>query len=125
MRAEDENTLLHDLCDRLVAPGGYRLAWVGWAEHDQARTIRPLAWAGHEADYLATIHVTWAEDEHGQSPVGRAIRTGTAQASRSIADDQAFVPWREEALRRGYRSSIALPVLVQDGATGVLALLFH
>jgi len=122
VRAEDENTLLHDLCDRLVAPGGYRLAWVGWAEHDQARTIRPLAWAGHEADYLATIRVTWAEDEHGQSPVGRAIRTGTAQASRSIADDQAFVPWREEALRRGYRSSIALPVLVQDGATGVLAL---
>lgn len=122
MRAEDENTLLHDLCDRLAAPGGYRLAWVGWAGHDQARTVRPLAWAGHEADYLTTIQVTWADDAHGQSPVGRALRSGTPQVARSIADDSTFAPWREEALRRGYRSSIALPVLVQDGAAGVLAL---
>ncbi|MEW6577912.1 MAG: PAS domain S-box protein [Chloroflexota bacterium] len=122
VRAEDESTLLHDLCDRLVTPGGYRLAWVGWAEHDQAHTVRPVAWAGHEADYLATIRVTWADDEHGQGPTGRAIRTGRPQMARFITDDPNFAPWREEALRRGYRSSIALPVDVQDGTSGMLAL---
>ncbi len=122
VRAEDENALLHDLCARLVTPGGYRLAWVGRAEHDQARTVRPVAWAGHEADYLAAIRVTWAEDEHGQSPVGRAIRTGCPQVARSIAGDPNFIPWREEALGRGYQSSIALPVALEGDTSGVLAL---
>ncbi|OPX21692.1 MAG: hypothetical protein B1H03_06120 [Planctomycetales bacterium 4484_113] len=46
----------------------------------------------------------------------RAIRAGKPTIGRDIRRDPAFAPWREEALKRGYASSIALP-LIADGKT--------
>ncbi len=116
MRATDENALLKTVCQIAVAVGGYRLAWAGYAEDDEAKTVRPAAQAGFEAGYLETLHITWADTERGRGPVGMAIRTGRPCAFRNLAEDPSFAPWREEALRRGYSSAIALP-LITDGRT--------
>ncbi len=122
LRATDEATLLQEICDILVTVGGYRLAWVGMAEHDRARTVRPLAWAGHEDGYLSAIRVTWAEgDPLAEGPIGRAIRTRKPQIVHFIERDPAFAPWREEALKRGYLSVIALPLIVREEVWSTLA----
>ncbi|GAB4409043.1 MAG: hypothetical protein Kow00106_02400 [Anaerolineae bacterium] len=121
VRAEDETGLLDALCQTIVTVGGYRLAWVGFAEQTAERLIRPAAWAGHEADYLATIRLTWAEEQTGLGPAGRAIRTRQPQTSRFIADDPSFF-WRAEALQRGYQSVVVLPFLVEGEETGILAI---
>lgn len=124
IRSTEEASLLDALCHIMVEQGGYRMAWVGFAEHDPAQTIRPAAHAGFEAGYLASVHLTWAENERGRSPGGLAIRTGQACVVRDIPGDPAFAPWREEALRRGYRSIIALPLTSEGqtfGALGVYA----
>ena len=121
--ATDEQTLLRDICQIICTVAGYRLAWVGLAEDDEAKTVRPVAWAGYEEGYLAKAHVTWADTERGRGPAGMAIRTGATGYIQDCATDPRFLPWREEALRRGYRSSIALPLLVAGGAAfGVLLL---
>ena len=123
VRATDEQTLLRDICQIICTVAGYRLAWVGLAEDDEAKTVRPVAWAGYEEGYLAKAHVTWADTERGRGPAGMAIRTGATGYIQDCATDPRFLPWREEALRRGYRSSIALPLLVAGGAAfGVLLL---
>ncbi len=121
VRASDEASLLESVCQTLVTEGGYRMAWVGFAEQTPERLVRPVAWAGHEADYLSTIRLTWAEDRYGQGPVGTAIRTRQPQASRFIADDPLFT-WRAEALQRGYQSVVALPFVVEDQKVGILAI---
>jgi hypothetical protein len=41
IRAESERELLNRLCRSIVTNGGYRMAWVGYAEQDEARTVRP------------------------------------------------------------------------------------
>lgn len=76
VRATEETRLLEDICGILVREGGYRMAWVGYAEHDEGKSVRPMAHAGFEDGYLQTANLTWADTERGRGPGGQAIRTG-------------------------------------------------
>jgi len=120
VRATTEASLLQTVCQAIVEVGGYRLAWVAIAEDDPARTVRPVAQAGDEEGYLETLNLTWADTERGRGPTGTAIRTGTPQVARRIATDPAFAPWRVEALKRGYHSSIAVPLTLDGAVIGAL-----
>jgi two-component system, cell cycle sensor histidine kinase and response regulator CckA len=120
VRVDDENTLLQAVCDLTVEEGGYRMAWVGYAETDAEKTVRPMAWAGAEADYLQTINVTWAEEAEPRRPISTAIRTGKAAVERDIGAGAEWSSWRAEALARGYRSTAALPLITDDKTIGAL-----
>lgn len=122
VRADNEQTLLAEMCRIIVEIGGYRLAWVGYAEQGPGKTVRPVAQAGYEEGYLATLNLTWADTERGRGPTGTAIRTGQPCIARNIQTDPAFVPWREEARKRGYASSMALPLRVNGEVIGALCI---
>jgi len=120
VRAKDEIQLLDTTCKLIVDIGGYRLAWVGLAEHDRRKTVRPVSWMGYEEGYLETLKLTWADTERGRAPGGTAIRTGEPVVARDIPNDPAYAVWRKEALKRGYASSIGLPLKIDDQAIGAL-----
>jgi two-component system cell cycle sensor histidine kinase/response regulator CckA len=117
IRAVDEQTLLNDICRIICDETGYRMAWVGYAENDDAKSVRPVAWAGVEDGYLATANITWADTEQGRGPTGTAIRTGEMACIRDFTTDPKAAPWRDGGLRRGYQSSIALPLKDESGST--------
>ena len=117
IRAENEQTLLDAVCRIVCDEAGYRMAWVGYVEHDDDRSIRPVAWGGAETGYLARGGFTWADTARGHGPSGTAIRSGTTACIQDFATDRGAVPWRESALQRGYRSSIALPLKDEHDAT--------
>ena len=94
-------------------------AWVGTVDADSDR-VTPRASAGQNGDYLEAIEITTDESDTGQGPTGRAVRTGSIQVSRAIAEDAEYEPWREEALERGYRSSGAVPIEYEGTLYGVL-----
>ncbi|MGD0641745.1 MAG: hypothetical protein ABSC22_13440, partial [Roseiarcus sp.] len=75
MRAVDEQTLLDDICRIVCDEAGYRMAWVGFAEHDEAKSVRPVASAGFDDGYLKFLKITWADTDWGRGAVGTAIRT--------------------------------------------------
>ncbi|MBI4979375.1 MAG: PAS domain S-box protein [Spirochaetes bacterium] len=121
VRAENEQCLLGDICKIINEKAGYIFVWVGYAEDDALKTIRPVAWAGTENGYLATARITWDDTERGRGPSGSAIRNGTSVSIQDFAIDPLAVPWRQDALQRGFRSSIALPLKKEKGKTfGVL-----
>ncbi len=120
LRAEGEAELLDLICRIAVDEAGYRLAWVGLAEDDPDRTVRPVAQAGYEAGYLGSITITWADTLTGQGPTGTAIRTGRPVVGRSFLTDPELVPWREQAIQRGFASSLALPLRADDRPFGAL-----
>lgn len=122
IHADNESALLAAICQVCVEQGGYLMAWVGFAEQDEAKSVRPAARAGREDGYLEAVPISWADDEHGGGPVGRAIRSGEPQVSQSFVSDSSLVLWRDEALRRGYESVIALPLKDASGPFGVLAI---
>ncbi|MCX6878195.1 MAG: PAS domain-containing protein [Verrucomicrobia bacterium] len=120
MRATNEADLLRAICRITVEHGGYRMAWVGFAEHNEAKSVRPVAQAGFEAGYLDTVNITWADTERGRGPTGAAIRTGQPVIARDMSSDPAYGPWRAAAIQRGYASSATLPLTSGKRAFGAL-----
>jgi signal transduction histidine kinase/CheY-like chemotaxis protein/ligand-binding sensor domain-containing protein len=116
VRAVAEPELLHEVCRAIVEVGGYRLAWVGYAEQDENKSVRVAGQFGYEQGYLEGIGVSWADTERGRGPAGTSIRAGKPCLVRNLMTDPAFSPWRLEASSRGYRSVIGLP-LRSDGQT--------
>jgi len=122
VRAPDETALLDNVCRIAVEFGGYRMAWVGIAQHDEAKTVKPVAWAGHEEGYLEHARISWADDEHGGGATGRAIRTGNVCIIKDVQQEPAASPWASEMARLGYTSSMALPLIGPGGTFGALNL---
>ncbi|MBE9126549.1 MULTISPECIES: PAS domain S-box protein [unclassified Coleofasciculus] len=120
VRAVDEPTLLNDICRIVVEFGGYHCAWIGFAEHDDAKTVRPIAQAGYEDGYIESLQLTWSNTERGRGPTGTAIRTGKTSIAYSILTDPNYLPWREAAIQQGYAASIALPLIVDSHPLGAL-----
>jgi PAS domain S-box-containing protein/putative nucleotidyltransferase with HDIG domain len=110
VHAHNEEDLLDTICRTIVEAGGYPLAWVGFAEADEARTVRPVAQFGFDEGYLDTLRISWQDDEYGNGPTGTAIRSGEPSIVNDIHTDPRFVPWRERAEQLGYTASIALPL---------------
>jgi PAS domain S-box-containing protein len=110
------------VCNVAVKELGLKMAWMGLVT-EGSRDIRPVAQSGFEAGYLSTVKVTWDDSDWGRGPTGMAIKTKTPQVMNNAENDPTFSPWREEALKRGYRSSMALSLLSSDGdVIGVLNL---
>jgi PAS domain S-box-containing protein len=122
VKTQSEQELLDEVCRIVCDIAGYRMAWIGMAEHDEARSVRPVAWAGHENGYVAQIKATWSDDERGWGPTGMSIRTWSTVFCQDFADDSRTSPWRDLALSNGYRSSIAVPLLDPNGAFGSFTL---
>lgn len=125
IRARDVDSLLQTICDQIVTLGGYSMAWVGYAEQDEPRSIRPVAKAGADAGYVDTIQVSWGDNELGQGPAGTSIRTGQASIYLDLASHPAFAPWREAATERGYRAAIGLPLSHNEHTFGCLCIYTH
>gem|GEM_PF-1070934 len=119
-RATDETALLGSICRVIVEVGGYPLAWVGFAENDTAKSVRVMASAGADAQYLRQLRLSWDSSPAGGGPTARAIREGIARVCASLDDDPAVAPWRSHALARGYVASIALPLSLETATFGAL-----
>lgn len=122
VHTDNELDLLSRICRLAVESGGYLMAWVGFPEQDEKKTVRPVAESGYEEGYLDHADITWADDERGRGPTGTAMRTGLIQINQDCLTNPRMAPWREAALTRGYQSSIALPLLHAGKTLGVLTI---
>jgi PAS domain S-box-containing protein len=122
VRAASEQALYDEVCRVIVEEGGYRMCWVGLVEHDERRTIRPVAHAGIDEGYVAALDLVWSDTERGRGPTGTAARTGRPVLGRDFLTDPTLTPWRDQALKRGFRSLAALPMVVEGACLGVLTM---
>lgn len=109
-KAATEQELLCSICRVAVESGGYLFAWVG--QPDLATDmVRPVCWSGNHDDYLEEIKRIHIRNGLGaKGPTGSAVRDGKYSYSNDIQNDPNMVLWKVEAEKRGFRSSIALPI---------------
>ncbi|HNH35639.1 MAG TPA: ATP-binding protein, partial [Rhodocyclaceae bacterium] len=120
--AGDEASLETDICRLFVEAGGYMMAWIGVPVHDEEKSIKTLASWGDRGDYLKNLDVSWDEGKLiGRGPAGRAVRSRTIQISRDVRADPSMMPWRDRAIRAGYRTSIAVPLIHEEQLLGILS----
>ena len=122
LRATEEQTLLNEICRIVCEEAGYRMAWVAYAEHDGAKSVRPAACTGAEEAYLVKLGITWGETEGSCGPTGTAIRTGKTCCIQDFATDPGLAPWGDSGLLRDFRSAIALPLKDEHATFGCLSI---
>jgi diguanylate cyclase (GGDEF)-like protein len=120
LRATEEEGLLQTMCRVLVEEGGYLIVWIGYAEQDELKTIRPVAHAGREPEFFRTSRFSW--DVGRPSVSGEAIRSGEPTIGRLLRSDPMLTQWRANAARRGYGAVSAFPLRVGDAIIGCMTL---
>jgi signal transduction histidine kinase/HAMP domain-containing protein len=111
MGIKDSEGLYKAICENALSILNLRFVWLGLKEPDFS--VKPVAWAGIEEGYLSEIKVRWDDSPEGMGPTGRAIKTGSPQVMNNL-EDPVYKPWSEKALKRGYRSSMAAPLMLSD-----------
>ena len=121
VRIRQPEALFQEMCRIAVEQGLFRMAWVGVVESG-ARWVKPVARGGVEDGYLENIRISVADEPEGCGPTGTALREGRPFICEDISADASTLPWRAEALQRGYRCVGAFPIRVQDRTIGALTL---
>ncbi len=116
VRVRDRNELYREAC-RIAVEAGFPLVWLGIVDALATRIV-PVAWHGDGDDYIGNLPLALSEKQ--SLPV-----LALQQRKVMIGNDMRENPYpllRQEALKRGFKSMIALPLLVADQAVGVLTL---
>ena len=123
VRATEEVELLRAVCEAIATVGGYQMAWVGYAENDERKSVRVVAAAGQQKAYLDDANISWDEkNERGRGAIGIALRSGQPEIIRDLLHDLRMAPWHKRAAECGLKSAIALPLKSFDGNFGTLML---
>jgi PAS domain S-box-containing protein len=119
---KDKDKLLEEVCRITIESGKFRMAWIGLIDEDE-HVIRPKTYAGVEDGYLNVIRqISVSDAPEGRGPTGSAIREGKHFVCADYATDPNVAIWREEALKRDYHSSIALPIKLFGKVIGAFTL---
>jgi diguanylate cyclase (GGDEF)-like protein/PAS domain S-box-containing protein len=124
VRMRDRQALFDEACRIAVQDGGFSLAWIGMLNAG-TQDIHPVACAGIEAEsFLAHARDTSRADaRQGGGLAGQAIREKRAVFSNDLLQESSAASGRrKEAIRRGLRSAVALPLLVEDVVVGNMLL---
>ncbi len=113
--------IFRSVCRHAVETLGSRMAWIGTLENDSYE-IRPRAIFGAEDGYTGAIRVTWDDSEYGMGPGGMSVKSRRPVIERNVAGSATFRPWRDEAIKRGYRSVGSFPIIFKDEILGILAI---
>lgn len=122
VRLRDSESLYEAICRILVEDGRFLMAWIGIVD-PMTLWVDPIAKWGAEEGFLKARRISANPDlPEGRGPTGNAIRGGAPLVVDDIEHDPTMLPWREEAVRRGYRSFAAFPLWRGDGVVGSLNL---
>ncbi len=108
--ADTQSELDTAICDGILENDIVEFVWIG--ELNRAKEeIAPREWAGSEQGYLE--NAPFKLDGDGE-PTVRAARDNGVSVVDNVAADHDHERWRSEALERGFRSVMAVP-LSHDG----------
>ncbi len=120
VRVRDRRELFREACRIAVQQGGFKMAWIGTVEPGAMKAM-PLVWEGFDQGYLGEISLELADREVDPGAVGRALQQKKMVVVNDIEADPNAI-FKNAALVRGFRSLMAMPLMVDDAAVGVLVL---
>lgn len=125
VRVREEDELFREACRIAVEHGGFVFAWIGKFDADtlQVTPVAQVAQAGRDGGYLAQINFIARDDAPGGCALtALALTEAKPIICNDIASDGRMAALRSEALSRGYRSVVVLPLMLEGKPAGVFAL---
>ena len=120
VREKDSQAMLEAACRIAVEKGRFVMAWIGMT-NPATLQVDPIASSGDVDGYLNQIRI----DFHSPGvtgPILSSLLSGQHAICNDIEHDPHPLPWKSEALRRGYRSSAAFPLNVDGETVGIFSL---
>ena len=105
--------LYETICEIAVRNFSLKMAWLGLVVKD-SYDVQAAGHYGFDEGYLENIKITWDDSPAGMGPTGMAIKTKTAHVVDDMQTDARFALWREKAVERGFRSSLAAPMITSE-----------
>jgi len=122
MHSHNEMQYLNEVCRLIIEDCGHTMVWIGYIQDDEARSVKPMAFYGFDQGYIDRMNITCDDSERGRGPTGTAIRTGKPTVCKNMRTDPNFAPWREDAIARGYESSLVLPLISEGKPLGAVSI---
>jgi diguanylate cyclase (GGDEF)-like protein/PAS domain S-box-containing protein len=119
IRIRERKPLLEEVCRIVSEQGEFEMAWVGTLDH-AAEKVEAVCWAGFSEEIAHAV--SWSSISSTQGTIGEAIRTRKPSVRNNVEAQSPGGKLRQEALGRGYRSSLCLPLVVDDKVAALIVL---
>ncbi|MCE9633196.1 MAG: EAL domain-containing protein [Methylophilales bacterium] len=122
MRINNEHELLVSICQTIVELGGYGMAWVGYAQDDEYKSITKVASFGDGVGFIDEMKLSWSETQpSGRGVGGRTIRLGQPIVEPDVLHNPDYA-LLDKAKQYGYRGVIGLPLRHKGRTFGMLSM---
>ncbi len=121
VRENDPQAIMVAACRIAVEQGGFRMAWIGMFNL-ATQDLQPVASSGVVDGYTDLLRINLQDATRNTGPSCRCLLSGEHVICDDIATDPGFSPWRDEALKRGYRSLASFPLKSEGSVVGVFNL---
>ncbi|HEY1757886.1 MAG TPA: sigma 54-interacting transcriptional regulator [Bryobacteraceae bacterium] len=121
--AVDEQNLFQTVCDILVAPGLFQLAWFGYAAGDGRRVGEPVACSGDRDGFLEDLKSALSQGDY-EDPASIAIRTADSCWITHLSEHPGLGLLRAAFRRCAYTSVISVAVKSKAGAYGAVTVYY-
>jgi len=123
VRVHDRKELFNAACRIAVEQGEFKVAWIGNVEFsaDGALKIKPVTCVGLDKKCPDNVGSTLANVLDTGCTEGRVIKEKKVIVSKDIATDSHAL-FKNEALARGYRSLVGLPLQIDDEVVAIMVL---
>ena len=118
MRIKDRKKLFKTICDICIEYGKFEMAWIGLIDPESGN-ISPVIHCGDEDGYLENISININDTPSLHKPSVMAIDKGEFSVGEDLEKDLDR-NWREEALKRNYRSLASIPLKLKKEVIGIL-----
>lgn len=121
VHSTNREDLFHNICKGVIEHGKFLMAWVGLVDEATHR-VKPVCHDGAEQGYLTNIFISVDDIPEGRGPTGTSIRENRVCYINNFLTDERIRPWSEAASKRGFQSSVGLPLRLKGKVIGALTM---
>lgn len=121
IRIRDLDELFGEICRTIVRGGLFCHAWIGLID-PATMVVRRVASTESGTTGFDYFCASAEESVNERDYETRIIRAGKCFFSNDVKNDPRYVPWRVQALDRGFRSCASVPLKTGDRLIGLLKL---
>ncbi|MFA5404750.1 MAG: PAS domain S-box protein [Ignavibacteria bacterium] len=121
VRIDNKQELFDKICNIAIEFGKFSFAWIGLLDEKSNRVL-PVAFDGFENGYLDVVKNSSGNDIKTNPFLIKFFTEGKDIVSNDIGKDNFHVYDRDDALKRGYKSSGLFPIRENGKVIGLLCL---
>ena len=121
VRIKDKRQLFETACKIAIDDGKFKMSWIVLFD-EQSGELKVEYSHGFDDGYLDEVIMNKKNYPNGIKPISELIAAGKALIFNDIEKLDANLFWRQQALKRGYKSNIIFPLKVFGNIIGIYSL---